>query len=558
MANLQVGLRRAAWALVLLVAACAGGPGAALDGGGPGGPVGGGNYAAGPVSLPSSANAPLNPVEWAEISCVNLPGPEFNCSGRPRSVPANTKIEFRIFAAAAATPRDSYSAVADGEGSWTVSRAGVPGESVEICPIINGACYANRYVVIPPENVGVEAIQGTGKSLVIDSQGRSWHSRLLPKPARSWMSWIIGEAHAEVSPTLVTAQCRGVGAEPEVVSAESAKCHLYSQMPDNLPKIELSFDSCSQSDISSIVPTEDPTTHEALLLVAVRRSIYVVKIGSNPQILRRYNFPGAVTAILPQGNHFSVLVAAPDRPLFYLDLRNRDTPQEVGCYDLDDDLKGLKQVTSSDTEGHHFALAGFFENEGVSEYRVLVGAYVAGGTSFSQLPVTLIRSASPMEVRILDAKDSSVIVAVLQNAEKKLTFIRHPYFVPGVYYLYGATPTDTTYEVPMASLSFNRTPYTVQRPSLLEVDPDFREIGFVDFTEAGTKLVTIPYDVTPSMSALVESTVVTEIGRAAPVFLQVDRNTRDGSWIYGGQYGQVQTLKPIHNIIQLDAFIEGS
>ncbi|HKY64101.1 MAG TPA: hypothetical protein VJR29_11850 [bacterium] len=549
MIHWKEGFRRSAWALALLVAACtggAGGPGAALDGGGggPGGPVGGGNYAAGPVSLPSSANAPLNPVEWAQISCVNLPGPEFNCSGRPKSVPANTKIEFRVYAAAAVNPRDSFEVVADGEGSWTVSRNGVPGETVEICPVLYGGCYATRYVVIPPENVGVEAIQGTGKRLVIDSQGKSWHSRLL--------NWIVGEAHAADAPPVVTSECRGLVAEPEVVAPEAPKCHLYSQVPDSLPKIEVSFEACNQSDITAIVPTADPSTLDSLLLVAVRRSIYLVKTGSNPVVLRRYNFPGNVTAILPQGEHFSVLVASPERPLFFLDLRNRGNPQEVGCYDLDEDLRGLKQVTSSHSQGRDFALVGYFENEGVAEYRVLVGAYVAGGTSFAQLPTTLLRSASPMEVRILDAKDTAVIVAVLQNAEKMLTLIRHPYSTLGLIYLYGSGPVDTTYQTNLGALSVSSAPYAVQSPQLLEVDQQFREIGFIDFTEGGTKLVTIPYGLTPNMRTYPDSTAISEIGREAPAFLRVDTATRDGTWIYGGNHGQVRTLKPVHNLISLE------
>lgn len=559
---------RAAWLLALLLVACSGGAGGPVGGGmdggggGPGGPVGGsGNYAAGPVSLPSSANAPLNPVDIAKISCVKFPGPQFVCDGRNNSVPPNTKVEFRIFAPAAATPRDSFSVIADGEGVWTVSRDGVPGESVEICPIINGVCYSALYVVIAPDNVGVQAIPGTNKNLVIDSQGRSWHSRLMSKPSRSWTSWLIGEAHAEeAAPPTLNAECRGVRAEAEAPVPEASRCNLYSQSSDGLAKVELSFDNCNQSDITSIVSAEDPTTREPLLLVAVKRSIYVVKQAPVATVVRRYNFPGTVSAVLSQGTHYAILVASPDRPLFFLDLRNRDNPQEVGCYDLDDDLKGLKQVTSSQSLKNNFALAGFFESDGVSEYRVLVGSYVGGGTQFSQLPATLQRSASPLEVRILEANENAITVAVLQNSEKKLSFIRHPYSRAGVLYLLGATPSDATYEVPLASLAFGGAPYAVQRPQLLEVDPVYREVGFVDFTEAGTKLVTIPYNVTPAGGMLTypRSTVVSEIGREAPAFLRVDEATKDGTWNYGGNHGQVRSVRPVHGIVVLDDVSEDS
>ena len=177
------------YGILPLLWACSGGAGptAALDGGGAsapvGGPVGGGgNFATGPVSLPApSVFSPNNPVEWVYINCTNVPGPNFECKGSAKSVQSKTEILVKIFAPAAAVPRDSFSLQAGEDGSWQFNRQATAGELLELCPKVDGICSGAKLFKIPPEGVSVSGSAGTMKNLVIDGQGNSWHSRWWPR-----------------------------------------------------------------------------------------------------------------------------------------------------------------------------------------------------------------------------------------------------------------------------------------------------------------------------------------------------------------------------------------
>ncbi len=214
MANLKEGLSRAAWALALLVAACSGG------GGGPMGGVGGsldsgGNYAAGPVSLPSPSTLNKN-----LIVCENVAGPRVECRGSDGAAPANAHIKLTVYSRFSAIQKtwtdylipsahalvgntdfcDANAAGAFG-AAGDCSVVASSGEKVGICVAAdNNVCSGSELVItVPVEGGTASGASGTIKSLSVDPDGNIIFGQR-SAPARrsfSWLSLLIGTAHAQ-------------------------------------------------------------------------------------------------------------------------------------------------------------------------------------------------------------------------------------------------------------------------------------------------------------------------------------------------------------------------
>lgn len=563
-------MKRKAWHILGFLTAAwlwgcsgAGGPaagaGGALDSGG-GSPVGGsGNFAAGPVSLPApSVVAPDAPVTWTNISCTNVPGPNFQCQGTSQSVLANTEIQFRIFPPAAAVPRDTFTAIADAQGAWSVTRLGEAGESVEICPKEKGICGDFRLFKLPPEGGVVDGNSGTMKNLVIDPEGNGWHSRLSPKH-HSLGSWIAGlfvsEARAQDAPALkpfTPIYCGSLEgfAVLDAIDATAPTCSLYkAERGAAVSQRVLSFDNCQQDDIHSIVSTKHPVTGQPLLLVAVKNSIHMVETKPTPRIAWEYRFPGEVVSILDQGDRIIAVVNAPTgvaQNLFYVDLRQK-APMGTGCYTPLEWLKGLENVTSSDSLNEAFTMV-VYKQPGV--YQVMLGRNVPGSTDFRNQPFPLLAaSATPLEAKILKVEQNWVWVAVLNAAEKKIRIVKH--FMPDTDVLVLGAAPDPIQEISLEALTVGSGSLNVSHPQLFNVNRRTLEMVFVDVSEQGSKLVSIPYAYASGELAPVSVATVTDLGGASPASLRRDDTTGDSGWAYNDGTWQIRRVRTLREATQI-------
>lgn len=537
----------------------AAGAGGALDGGGAGGgPVGGGNFAAGPVSLPApSIVAPDAPVTWTSISCTNTPGPNFECRGTSQSVLPNTEIQFRIFAPAAAVPRDTFTTVADAQGVWSVTRAGEAGESVEICPKENGVCGSFRLYKLPPEGGVVDGNSGTMKNLVIDPQGDSWHSRLMPKSfrlGRLVASWFVPEARAQEALRPYTPIFCGDLTSFEILEAVGTapvpKCDLFRAQRGGGPSIRaVTFDNCQQSDIRSVVSLRHPRTGQPVLLVAVKNRVHVVETQPSPRIVWAYSFPGDVVSILDQGDRFVAVVNAPTgvaHNLYYVDLRQK-APEGTGCYPALDWLKGTENVTSSDSLSETFTMV-VYKQPGV--YQVMLGRHVPGSTAFRNQPWPLLPpSNTPLEARILKVEQNWVWVAVLNAAQKNIKIVKH--FMPDADVLVLGGEPDPVQEIALEGLSLGTGNLSVFRPHLFNVNRETRELVFVDVSEQGSKFVAIPYAWVDGNVGPVRTASVTDLGGASPASLRRDTSEGGAGWAYNDGTWQIRRVRTQRENLQI-------
>ncbi|MFO1464078.1 MAG: hypothetical protein U1F66_09885 [bacterium] len=539
---------------VALLWACSGGagPGAALDGGSAGGGPVGGNFAAGPVSLPApSVVSPNNPVEWVNISCTNVAGPNFECRGTVHSVPANTEIQLSIYAPAAAVPRDSFSVQAGADGAWLASREGAAGESVEICPKIGGVCQGTRLFKLPPTGATVEGPQGTMKNLVIDPTGTSWHSRWLPRGlswGRLFASLWISEASAQEAAnpyTPVACDASYLGIEP-VPPADAPGCRLYRAVRGDAASTPMvTFENCEQTDIHAIVSTQIPLTGRPLLLVAVKNRVYLIDIMKVPTISWTYSFPNEVTSLLDQGGGRFIVAAKPSSAVpganpgqfFYLDV-GRKGSLAAGCYASNDTLRGLEGVTSSDSLNDAFAMVAY---KPTGQYQVFLGRTQPGSVLFRNQPMPLgAPSANPLEVRLLKVEDEYVYLAILNGAEKKITLIKH--YQPTTDVLVLDAPADLVKEIGLEGLTADGAPLSVSRPQLFNVNRESRELVYVDISEQGTRLVSVPYAVVRGEWAPVTTASALALGNAGPAFLMRDNaEGAEGGWAYND--GPMQIIR---------------
>ncbi|MCC6272516.1 MAG: hypothetical protein IT572_03530, partial [Deltaproteobacteria bacterium] len=562
------------------------------DGGGAGGgPVGGGNFAAGPVSLPApSIVAPDAPVTWTSISCTNTPGPNFECRGTSQSVQPNTEIQFRIFAPAAAVPRDTFTTVADAQGVWSVTRAGEAGESVEICPKENGVCGSFRLYKLPPEGGVVDGNSGTMKNLVIDPQGDSWHSRLLPKSfklGRLVASWFVTEARAQETLRPYTPIFCGDVTSFEILEAVGTapvpKCDLFRAQRGGGPSLRaVTFDNCQQSDIRSVVSLRHPRTGQPVLLVAVKNRVHVVETQPAPRIVWAYSFPGDVVSILDQGDRFVAVVNAPTgvaHNLYYVDLRQK-APEGTGCYPALDWLKGTENVTSSDSLSEAFTMV-VYKQPGV--YQVMLGRHVPGSTAFRNHPRPLLPpSNTPLEARILKVEENYVWVAVLNAAQKNIKIVKR--FLPDTeLVLLGGEPNpgpeitleglkgvegvkrflpeagvialggeaDPVQEIALEGLSLGVSNLSVSRPHLFNVNRETRELVFVDVSEQGSKFVAIPYTWVDGNLAPIRTASVTDLGGASPASLRRDNTEGNTGWAYNDGSWQIRRVRSQRENLQI-------
>jgi len=547
---------------VVLLWACSGGVGGAVDGGGTtgvGGPVGGGNFAAGPMSLPApTIVAPNNPVEWVYISCTNVVGPNVECKGNTRSVPPNTEIQFSIFAPAAAVARDTFTAVAGADGSWLTAHAAAAGESIEICPKVKGTCQDLRYFKIPPEGSTVDGSAGTMKNFVIDSSGNSWHSRLWPRGfsfgtllASLW----IPEARAETAVGGYTPVICPTSGPIQVTlydpasapPADPSSCSLFRMARgDPASASMVNFDDCEQTDIHAIISTKIPLTGAPILLVAVKNRVYVVDISKVPTITWTYTFPDEVAAITDQGGGRFILAAkvaaattGNPRAFYYLDIAKK-AALGAGCYSSNDFLRGLETVTSSDSLNDAFAMV-VYNNSG--NYQVFAGRTQPGVVTFHNQPMPISApNANPLEVKVLNVEPDYVYLAVLNGGEKKITLIKH--YFPSTDVVQSDAPADVVKEIGLEGLALGAAPLSVSRPQLFNANRDTHELVFLDIGEQGSRLITLPYNISHGDWTMVTTASAVSLGNAGPAFLRHDDSTgSDGGWAYNDGSYRIQRVR---------------
>lgn len=550
--------------LCLTLVACAGsGPGdlsTPIDGSASVG--GGGNYAAGPVSLPAPATLNKN-----LIVCENVAGPTVVCRGSAGAAPAFAKVNVSVHPAGFASWRDKLESLfigtanaagfsvvvtADGSGAFSATVEAVKDEVIQI------QVGSTRLLLTVPEELGsVSGASGTMKNMTVDSDGNIWFSRQEAAPKRiafRWTSLFFSEAQAaqevpsrrvipadaavdslplpdsasaarvissrgEVAPEVLPAEqnpegaaCSGPAETASELSADAqvtTRCEVKRLTPgSDTPEVVVTFPGCVQDDVRFIRPTkknDNASVMHSYILVGIRRSIYVVEVGTAPaKIVKRLVFPAEVLSADDLGDDIYVTLngqSLPESaPKVYMIEKVSWGDFDAACIDnmgLQEDLavyQGIQSVVSVDTWGNQFVLAARFA-EG---YRLIAGM-ASLEFVYTQAPKEIFRSASPMEVVQIarNWQANRNVYAVLVRAEKKL------------YLLQTDTATNQVEEYSFDLSAFN-DPYG------LRVDRDNQQVAFIDRGTDSSRLVLLPYTADKTIGVDLNGAVLRDLGNVTP------------------------------------------
>lgn len=564
--------------------ACAGsGPGAGpLDGSASvGGPVGGGNYAAGPVSLPSPVTINKN-----LIVCENIAGPNVECRGSAGAVPPYSRVTVSVHPAGFASWGSKLQSLflgtahaagfsiivnADGTGAFSATVEASKDEVIQIQ--VGGA----RLLLKVPEELGsVSGSTGTMKNMTVDSDGNIWFSSR-PAPAKKigfrWTALFFSEAQAAPapeapafeSPAATFASQPNLAQEPqfsvreEVAMAavllpernpEGAFCGAPADTGAELsadrsvatrcevkrlaagsdaPETVVSFPGCGQDDIRFIRPVKK---HDAsavphnYILVGIRRSIYVVNVDAVPgQIVKRIVFPSEPLSADDLGDDI------------YVTLNGNALPESDSKIYLISKVSwgnfGSSCVSSMGLEEDmvvYQGLQGVVSVDTWGSQFAMAGRYAEGyriltGSSslefiFSNRPKEIFRSPVPLEVAIVERNWDLTrsVFAVLAAAEKKI------YLVDDFMGRENGRYVERT-----LVYAFDLSAYT--SPYSLKVDRDNDQIAFIDRGAEGTRLVLLPYRADLGAEIDLAGAIVRDLGNVTPSGLvRVQRSGMEGEW----------------------------
>ena len=559
--------------LLLSLLACAGsGPGAGpIDGSAS---VGGGHYAAGPVSLPSPVTINKN-----LIVCENVAGPTVECRGSAGAVPPYSRVSVSVHPAGFASWRDKLQSIflgtahaagfstvvnADGTGSFTATVEASKAEVIQIQ--VTGS---RLLLTVPDELSSVSGSTGTMKNMTVDSDGNIWFS-VRPAPAKKvgfrWTSLFFSEAQAAmVEPEGTTVYSASQSRIIEFImlperSPEGASCGVAADTAAELsadaavttrcevkrlaagsdtPEVVASFPGCVQDDIRFIRPVkkyDNVSVMHSYILVGIRRSIYVVNVDqARGQILKRTVFPDDVLSADDLGDNIYVTLSGESLPdsdsKIYLISKvswGNFAASCVSTMGFEDDFaaySGLQSIASVDTWGSQFALTGSYA-EG---FRVLTGSS-SPEFIYSTAPKEIFRSPYPLEVAILERnwEMTRSVFGVLAAAEKKLYLVEDYRAVEGGRYV-------NRIAVHTFDLSAYSAPYS------LKVDRDNDQIAFLDRGAGGTRLVILSFQADTGAEVDLASAIIQDLGNVSPSGLvRVQRSGMEGEWTVNSGGNAVQ------------------
>ncbi|HKY64199.1 MAG TPA: hypothetical protein VJR29_12360 [bacterium] len=482
--------------------------------------MGGGNYAAGPVSLstPVTVNKDL-------IVCENIAGPDVRCRGR---VSPHAKVQLSVHApgfsknffeglflgVAHAAPLSAIVS-ADANGFFQAAVGAGPGQAIEI------RSAASRLVLtVPQEGESVSGVMGLMKNMTVDSKGSVWFSGVLPpaKPASrfSLAKLFISEAHAETaSPSSsiseIAASCPGTVPPVAPAGEPSSRCEIKRLPPGaDSPETVASFEGCTQADVRFIRPWEG---NDRWVLAGVRDSVYVVDLEAvPPKVTQRIRFPAPVLGGSPMGGHLYVTVGGAEAAalsLFRISgpgsegfqpacVLGESLPGKLAVY------QGIQEVVSSDTWGSQFVSVGRF----TGDYRVLTGA-LSSGDQFKIGPKEIFRSVHRLEAAVVTGNfgfsDKGIVrtyFAVLSSEEKKLHIIEDENSLD-----------DSSFSRTQV-YSFDLSAYVA--PYSLAVDRDLMRIAFLDHGPAGARMAVVPLRFTDGVQLDLAAAKFQELGNVVP------------------------------------------
>lgn len=581
--------------LCLCLLACAGsGPGAGpLDGStSVGGPVGGGNYAAGPVSLPSPVTINKN-----LIVCENVAGPTVECRGSAGAVPAYSRVTVSVHPAGFAAWREKLQSLflgtayaagfstivnADGTGAFTATVEASKGEVIQI------QVGASRLLLKVPDELGsVSGSTGTMKNMTVDSDGNIWFSGR-PAPAKKigfrWTSLFFSEAQAAMAepdgmatdsqrvllneqPSLANApgfsvregrinEAAGLpernpegascgvaadtGAELSADAAVAARCEVKRLAAgSDMPEAVASFPGCVQDDIRFIRPVrkyDNAAVPHNYVMVGIRRSIYIVNVDQVPgQIVKRTVYPSEVLSADDLGDNV------------YVTLNGDSLPDSAAKIYLVSKVSwGNFAASCVDQTGFEEDFAAYLGLQSVASVDTwgsqfaLAGRYAEGyriltGSSspefiYSTAPKEIFRSPFPLEVAILE-RDWNLtrnVFAVLAAAEKRLYLVED---YRGV--------EDGRYVDRIAAYTFDLSAYTA--PYSLKIDRDNGQLAFLDRGADSTRLVILPFRADSGAEVDLAAAIVRDLGNVTPSGLvRVQRSGMEGEWTVNSGGNTVQ------------------
>jgi hypothetical protein len=565
--------------------ACAGsGPGAGpIDGSASvGGSVGGGNYAAGPVSLPTPVTINKN-----LIVCENVAGPTVECRGSAGAVPPYSRVTVSVHPAGFASWREKLQSVfigtahaagfsiivnADGTGAFTATVEASKGEVIQI------QVGASRLLLTVPDELGsVSGSTGTMKNMTVDSDGNIWFSGR-PAPAKKvgfrWTSLFFSEAQAATvepggmatdSQRVLFNEPPSLANEPELSvgqgrigeavvmperNPEGASCGVAADTATELsadaavatrcevkrlaagsdaPEVVASFPGCVQGDIRFIRPVrkyDNAAVPHNYIMVGIRRSIYVVNVDQVPgQIVKRTVFPSEVLSADDLGDNVYVTLngdSLPDSaPKIYLVSKVSWGNFASSCVNqsgLEDELRYYSGLQSV-VSGDTWGIQFALAGRYAEGYRVLTGSSSLEFI-YSTAPKEIFRSPFPLEVAILERNWEMTrnVFAVLAAAEKKLYLVED---YRGV--------EDGLYVDRIAVYTFDLSAYTA--PYSLKVDRDNDQLAFLDRSANGTRLVVLPFQADSGAEVDLAAAIVQDLGNVTPSGLvRVQRSGMEGEW----------------------------
>lgn len=571
--------------LCLSLVACAGsGPGDLsnpIDGSASvGGPVGGGNHAAGPVSLPAPATLNKN-----LIVCENIAGPNVVCRGSAGAAPAFAKVTVSVHPAGFASWRDKLQSIfigtahaagfttivsADASGAFSATVEAVKDEVIQI------QVGGTRLLLTVPEELGtVSGSTGTMKNMTVDSDGNIWFSRRESAPKKMafrWTSLFFSEAQAaqeapnrlvvpvdaevarpgatnqlidartfssegDVAPAEVPAERNPQGAScsgpAEVATELSSDANIPSRcevkrltLGSDSPEVVASFPGCAQDDIRFIRPTKKTDNSLVLrsyILVGIRRSIYVVDVSSSPaKVIKRFVFPAEVLSAEDLGEDIYVTLSGEslleNAPKIYMMTKVSWGNFESACIDE----MGLQDEMAVYQGIQSVASVDTWGNQFVLSGRYAEGYRLIAGIGsmeflYTQAPKEIFRSASPIEVVIASRNwDASQAVYAVLSKTEKRLYLLH------------ANASTNRVEVYDFDLSAYKDPYS------LKVDRDNHQLAFLDRGAESSRLILLPYETDKSVTVDLQAAVVKDLGNITPSGLVRVLRGSESEWTVNG------------------------
>lgn len=436
-----------------------------------GGPVGGsldsgGNYAAGPVSLPSPSTLNKN-----LIVCENVAGPRVECRGSDGAAPADAHLKLTVYSRFSAIQKswtdylipsaqalvgntdfcDANATGAFGQ-SGDCSVVAASGEKIGICVTADNTNCAGPELVItaPVEGGTASGSSGIIKSLSVDPDGNIiFGSRPVPaKKSFSWLSLFMGTAQAQpvevplLTPPAATGSSCPIASDfvGNPAAAYQAPADqtitLKTRAAGSTTVVELFRLAGSQTDLKAVYV--GTIGNLRVYAVALQNTVYLIaRDGLN--IFARIVFPApvkdfdvstefAVSLDVPKGKPSRFKIAA-DTFIAECDAEAVST----ALSNPNSFAVGMGHYTPPG-EGYRvpqsiwvYAVAGLYASDQVYKVHIQHNGFgVAPDDVYSAWEGAIYQQAGPIkDVQVLSVNDYRAVVGVLDPEANRLIFITH-------------------------------------------------------------------------------------------------------------------------------------